>query len=93
MSRQAYGLIENGVLIQKQYKPQEGFVKIPDSAVCGMSWNGNNFVSPPPAINDDDGTIETEKVIIIKRDQNGEVTHRVPVMLDNNGALVQGDNM
>lgn len=52
-----YGLHdENGILIQKQPNPADGFIAIPDNAVCGMIRDDQTgeYSNPdpnPPAIN------------------------------------------
>lgn len=43
-----YGLIVDGVLVQKQTSEAEGFVKIPDDAVCGQIKTGKTFVDAEP---------------------------------------------
>jgi hypothetical protein len=46
----AYGLLDqNNVLVQKQLVAQDGFISIPDSAVCGQVKVGNDFVTPAPS--------------------------------------------
>lgn len=47
MKKDKYGLIIDGVLMQAQYEPQEGFVKIPDDAVCGQMKKGKKFIDAP----------------------------------------------
>jgi len=43
-----FGLLdENNVLIQKQPNEQEGFVSIPNDAVCGQILENGEFVNPP----------------------------------------------
>lgn len=44
----AYVLIENGVVVQKQPMPQEGFVEAPDDVVCGSTFDGAAFSAPAP---------------------------------------------
>ena len=44
-----YGKIENGTLVQKQPNKEDGFVKVPQDAICGQVLNGEKFVNPPPA--------------------------------------------
>lgn len=34
-----YGKIENGILVQRQRNPQDGFVEIPSNVVCGMEYD------------------------------------------------------
>jgi hypothetical protein len=43
-----YGKIENGVITQIQLSDQEGFVLVPDDAVCGMVDNLDGTFSCPP---------------------------------------------
>lgn len=42
----AYVKIKDGVVVQKQPNKQTGFEQAPDSVVCGMIKQGNNFVNP-----------------------------------------------
>lgn len=76
----AYGLIIDNILVQKQPYPQEGFVEISDSAVCGQIWDGGNFINPEPTepqppeyptefTVQDVGTGEPVKIII----KNGQI--------------------
>ena len=43
----AFVKIENGVVVQKQYKPRKGFVEVDNGVVCGMLHDGHNFTNPP----------------------------------------------
>lgn len=58
-----YGLIENGILIQKQLDPQEGFIEIPDNVVCGMYFDGNDFIMPDPDEEPSIPSYPTEQII------------------------------
>jgi hypothetical protein len=41
-----YVLIQDGVVVQKQQSPQEGFIEAPDSVVCGFLHDGSEFTAP-----------------------------------------------
>ena len=42
--------VENGVVVQKSFKPREGFVPAPDFVTCGYEDAGGGvFVAPPPS--------------------------------------------
>ena len=45
-----YGKVEAGILIQRQLTPEDGFIEIPDSAVCGQltADGGKTFTNPEP---------------------------------------------
>jgi len=43
----AFVKIENGVVVQKQYKAREGFMEVPDTVVCGMLHDKGEFSNPP----------------------------------------------
>ena len=47
----AYVLIENGVVVQKQPYPQDGFIETTNSVVCGMLYDAqtDKFTTPPTA--------------------------------------------
>jgi len=45
----AFVKIENGVVVQKQPYNQEGFIEAPDSVICGMSKDGDEY-SPAPVL-------------------------------------------
>lgn len=42
-----YALIVNGVVEQVQPNKQEGFIKVDDSVVCGMVYDGKDTFSNP----------------------------------------------
>lgn len=42
----SYVKIENGVVIQKQPYPEDGFIEVHDSVICGMTYDGENFTNP-----------------------------------------------
>lgn len=44
----AFILIENGVVVQKQTSPAEGFVKAPDSVICGQILQPDGSYANPP---------------------------------------------
>lgn len=44
----AYVLVENNTIVQKQPDFAEGFISAPDYVVCGMVFNGHEFVNPTP---------------------------------------------
>lgn len=43
-----YALIENGMVMQTQPTPGEGFVEVPADVVAGMVQAGEAYVAPPP---------------------------------------------
>lgn len=45
----AYVLVQDGVVVQKQQSPEEGFIEAPDSVVCGFLYDGSEFTLPPPS--------------------------------------------
>lgn len=50
--RPPFGKIEDGVLVQKQPNYLEGFVAVPDDAVCGQIFKDKKFINPeqePPS--------------------------------------------
>lgn len=65
----AYGLIKDGVLLGKQPNDQEGFVEIPDDAVCGQitTDGGKTFANPPlppPVVPDSVEAWQAKKALI-----------------------------
>jgi hypothetical protein len=42
----SFVLISDGVVIQKQPYPQDGFVEAPDDVVCGMMHASGNYSLP-----------------------------------------------
>lgn len=46
----SYALVEDGVVVQKDCAPREGFIAVPDGVVCGMLTDdgGKTFRNPPP---------------------------------------------
>jgi len=45
-----YVKLENNIVVQKQPNPEVGFIEAPDSVICGMVKNGNNYVLPTVSI-------------------------------------------
>lgn len=46
-----YLKIENGVVVQKQPNPEEGFIETEDdSIVCGYLYDGDEFTAPAPEV-------------------------------------------
>ena len=43
-----YVKIKDGVVVQRQPRPAEGFIEAPDTVVCGMLFDGENFTNPEP---------------------------------------------
>lgn len=43
-----YGKIKDGVLVEKILEPRQGFIEIPESAICGMIYDGQKFTAPAP---------------------------------------------
>lgn len=49
----AYGLVEEGVLVQKQTDFAEGFIDVPDDAVCGqVLQEDGTFINPVSPLSD-----------------------------------------
>lgn len=42
----SYIKLINNIVVQKQPNPQEGFIYAPDSVVCGMVWDGVDYIAP-----------------------------------------------
>jgi hypothetical protein len=47
-----YVLIQDGVVVQKQQSPDEGFIEAPDDVVCGYFYAGGEFTAPEPVPTD-----------------------------------------
>lgn len=46
-----FGKIENGVLVEIVLEEKEGYVAVPDDAVCGQILQADgSFVNPPPSL-------------------------------------------
>ena len=45
----AFILMQDGIVVQKQPYPQEGFVEVTNDVVCGMVLQDGIFVNPPPS--------------------------------------------
>lgn len=45
----AFVKIENGTVVQKSFKPREGFVQAPDDVACGYKEQGGIFTPPEPS--------------------------------------------
>lgn len=45
-----YVKIENGVVVQKQPYPGDGFIEVSDDVVCGMTYDGREFSVPVPPV-------------------------------------------
>lgn len=43
----AYVLVQDGVVVQKQPDPADGFIEAPESVVCGFLYAGGEFTQPP----------------------------------------------
>lgn len=62
-----YVKVKNNIVIQKQYTPGDGFIKInDDNVVCGYILKGNNFIQPEKTIEEkwQDIRIERNKKFI-----------------------------
>lgn len=47
----AFILVENGIVVQKQPHPADGFIEAPDSVVCGqIDQGGGVYADPPPSV-------------------------------------------
>lgn len=42
-----YVKIAEGVVVQRQPYPEDGFVEAPEGVVCGWLWDGEEFAAPP----------------------------------------------
>lgn len=44
----AYVLVQDGVVVQKQPDPADGFIEAPESVVCGFLYADGEFTQPEP---------------------------------------------
>lgn len=46
----SFVLVENGIVVQKQPNPHDGFIEAPDDVVCGYFFDGEGFNAPSVAV-------------------------------------------
>ena len=65
--------VENGVVIQKSFKPREGFVPAPDFVTCGYEDAGGGvFLAPPPSAEVEENSARIEQELKDRQDAKEE---------------------